>query len=283
MHRHPQFDLWVHDDDELAMALGNPVTERTTIHEWPLSSVQRVRTADGRRHIYKVQAPPTLEPEFYARARSPLLVPTRVLVGRGATAAMLMDEVDGRRLSDARPSELEAVALAATLVRGIAEIEGDLPAMTDITTPDRWADHIGPALAELRAFLFDGTFHQVDMALVDRLSRLAESRSVLAAIDSPSGYVHTDLMANNVLVTPDGYRILDWQRPIRGPIALDVATLLISLGVDATRHVPVGVVQLYHLLHIAWYTQSARRWYPEGRPYYGHLLARIDAELLKLG
>ncbi len=73
MHRHPYFDLMLHDDDELSALLGSRVVERTTLHEWPLSCVQRVTTADGTRIIYKAQAAPTIEPEFYAVARSPLL------------------------------------------------------------------------------------------------------------------------------------------------------------------------------------------------------------------
>ncbi len=279
MHRHPYFDLWLHDDAELADVLGSPVVERATIHEWPLSSVQRVRTADGRRHIYKVQAPPTVEPQFYARARSPLLVPVRVLPSRGTTAAMCMDEVDAPRLSDARPSESEAPVVAAALIRQIGEIAGDLPAFADISTPDRWADHFGTALDDIRACVEEGSFKQVDGALVDRLARLTESPDVLAAIRSPSGYVHSDLMGDNVLITGDGYRVLDWQRPIRGPVALDVATLLISLGMDAAPHVLPGVVRLHHLLHIAWYGQSARRWLPGGKPHLDGIIARIAAKL----
>jgi hypothetical protein len=55
----PFFDLHLHDDAELAALLGSPLVERTTLHKWPLSCVQRIRTADGRSRIYKVQAPPT--------------------------------------------------------------------------------------------------------------------------------------------------------------------------------------------------------------------------------
>ena len=281
MHRHPHFDLWLHDDTELSAALGSTVTGRETIHEWPLSSVQRVRTADGARRIYKVQAPPTLEPAFYARARSPLLVATRVLPSQGTTAAMVMDEVDALRLTDLRPAEPEAADIAAALTRQIAEIQGDLPTMFDISTEARWAEYFGSALDDMRACVAEGSFQKVDLDLVRDLGRLAESASVLDTIRSPSGFVHADLMADNVLVTSDGYRVLDWQRPIRGPVALDTATLLISLGVDATRHVPLGAVQLHHLLHTAWYAQSARRWLPGAKPFLDGFIARIGGELQK--
>ncbi len=282
MKRHQHFDLWLHEDDELAEILGSPITERATIHEWPLSCVQRVRTGDGGRHIYKVQAPPTLEADFYARARSPLLVSARVLEGTGTTVAILMEELESPRLSDVRPVETEAIAIATDLVGQIAKIGGDPPIMTDIGTEDRWAAYIGAALDDIRALVGDGSFRQVDLELVNRLSRWAEAPSLLDAIRMPAGYVHADLKADNVLVTPDGYRVLDWQRPIRGPVALDNATLLISLGIDPTKHVPIGIVQLYHLLHIAWYAQAARRWFPQGKPWFDGFIARIGNELERL-
>jgi len=279
VHRHAAFDLWLHDDDELALALGSPLQSRETIHEWPLSCVQRLRTGAGSRHIYKVQAPPTVEAEFYARARSPLLVPVRALPAAGTTVALLMEEIDAPRLSDQAPTQPQAAEIAADLQGRIAGIEGDLPAVADIGSEEGWRAHIGTALADLRACVADGTFRRVDAALADRIARWCGAPTVLAAVRSPAGHVHADLKAENVLVVPGGYRVLDWQRPIRGPVALDAATLLISLGVDATRHVPVGVVQLHHLLRIAWFAQAAVRWFPQGRPWFDQWIAGIAGEL----
>lgn len=282
MHRHPIFELLLHDDDELAEFLGSSVSERTTIHEWPLSCVQRVRTENGGSYIYKVQAPPTLEADFYVRARSPLLVSVRVLETNDMTTAMLMEEVVAPRLSDIRLEETEAVAIATDLVEQIAEIDGELPAMVDIRTEDHWAAYMGAALDDMRALILDGSFHQVDLELVNRLSRWSEAPTLLNAFRLPTGYVHADLKAENVLVTANGYRVLDWQRPIRGPVSLDTATLLISLGIDPGRHVPMGIVQMYHFLHIAWFAQAARRWFPEGKPSFDGLIARISGELARL-
>ncbi|MBI3960182.1 MAG: hypothetical protein HY328_15325 [Chloroflexi bacterium] len=49
MVNHPYFDLLLHDDAELAAHLGDAIVERVTLHEWPLSCVQRLTTAQGRR------------------------------------------------------------------------------------------------------------------------------------------------------------------------------------------------------------------------------------------
>lgn len=275
--RHPRFDLWLHDDAELAAAVGASLAERATIHEWPLSCVQRVRTTDGRRFIYKVSAPPTVEAEFYARARSPVLIAARALPAAGTTTALLMEELVAPRLADARPAD--APALAERLVRCIGSIEGDPPALHDISTRARWTDHMCAALDDIRACVAEGTFREVDAHLADRLERLASSPPVLEAVEARTGYVHGDLMAENVLVAGDGYRVLDWQRPLRGPTALDAATLLLSLGLDAARHVGPGVVLVHHLLHVAWFGQSARRWLPHGKPHLDRVIARIGREV----
>ena len=56
MYRH---EIWsrvlMHEDDELAKHIGSEIAERVTIHEWPLSCVQRITTGDGRKLIYKAQ------------------------------------------------------------------------------------------------------------------------------------------------------------------------------------------------------------------------------------
>lgn len=282
MQRHPHFELWLHDNNELEHLLGSPVIDRTCIHEWPLSSVERIQTEDGRRHIYKVQAPPTVEAEFYSNARSPLLVSVRVLEAEGATTAILMDELLSPRLSDINPQEDEAVAIAAQLVRHIAQIEGELPVLFDISTEERWADYMGHALDDMRALVGDGSFRAVNREWIDRFTRWAESPALLDAICSSTGYVHSDLKADNILVAPDGFRILDWQRPIRGPVALDRTTLLLSLNIDPTNYVPAGMVQLYHFLHIAWYTQTARKWYPQGKQWFDGFIIQIGEKLERL-
>ena len=76
--------LKLHTDADLARLLGKPILERETIHEWPLSCVQRVTLEDGERWAYKTQLPPTVEPAFYeaaANAAAPIL-PRRPPTGR---------------------------------------------------------------------------------------------------------------------------------------------------------------------------------------------------------
>ena len=104
---------------------------------------------------------------------------------------------------------------------------------------------------------------------------MAFSREVLTALDRNIGFVHNDLSGDNIFVLPDGYRIIDWQRPILGPKELDLAILLDSLDRDALRFVDRGVIWIMYLLRIAWFTECAVRWFPEGRVSYDNAVARL--------
>ncbi|MBB3126876.1 aminoglycoside/choline kinase family phosphotransferase [Paenibacillus rhizosphaerae] len=284
MYRHPSFELLLHDDEELAGYLGSPISQRITIHEWPLSCVQRIVTEQGDRHIYKVQAPPTLEAQFYARAQSLLLVSVRVIEAKDNMTAMLMEEIQAPRLKDIPLKESEAAATANDLMTMISRIDGDLPVMIDISTEEGWTAYIEAALRDISECIHEGSFKEVDFTKVNKLRKWSEAPALLAEICSPSGLVHADLKAENVLATNDGYRVLDWQRPIWGPVSLDAATLLLSLGVDAARYVPIGIIQMYHFLHLAWYAQAARKWVPQGKPWFDRLISEIahDLELKQL-
>jgi hypothetical protein len=283
LQHHPYFALWLHEDAELAELLGSPVAERTTLHEWPLSCVQRLRLADGRTRIYKAQAQPTIEPAFYTSAQSPLLVGARILDLPEGPPALLFDDIVGPRLADLQPPEEEALRHSRALLAQIAQIDGVPPTGVDIRTEEQWASYAETMLANLSALVEAGTFHRVNRALIARLARRVEAPAVLAAIRSPGGLVHRDLSGENVFVLPDEYRVIDWQRPIHGPVALDLANLLIALGVDPLRHVAAGVVQLLYLLRIDWLVQCARTWFPPGAGTYDATIVRHAARVRDAG
>src|SRR5436309_10612868 len=88
---HPTFpDVLLHSDDELAHELGSAVVDRRTVHAWPLSCVQRLALEDGRALAYKSQLPPTVEPEFYDAASTPLLARHRSLGRLGQCRTMVV-------------------------------------------------------------------------------------------------------------------------------------------------------------------------------------------------
>jgi hypothetical protein len=268
MHRHSYFDLWLHDDEELASLAGSEIVERVTLHEWPLSCVQRLTLAGGRKLIYKTQYGPTVEPEVYARVRSELLPWAETIYRADGHAGMLIEYVDAPMFEDLQPSEQDAVRVGREVQARIAEIDGERPHYIDISDEARWAAYVEAMLGELSGLIERGAFTINTPATVRDLARCARSRPVLDAIRARPGYVHRDMSADNILLLPGGgYRLIDWQRPILGPAGLDLVDLLNSLDYDPLRHVDAGLVQVWVLLSIGWLTEAKARWFPEGESY----------------
>ncbi|HEY3018787.1 MAG TPA: hypothetical protein VGJ32_01275, partial [Solirubrobacteraceae bacterium] len=155
-------------------------------------------------------------------------------------------------------------------------IGGDPPVYADIRGEAAWARFAAEMIEDARAMAAAGGFEAAGGATVDAITRAVESPVVLAAVEEEPGYVNTDLKAAHVFVLADGYKVLDWQRPIRGPAALDRATLLRSLGVDPLGHVAPGVLTLQSLLRIAWFAACDRRWIGPG---YGAAIVRLAGAL----
>jgi len=229
----------LHTDDELTRLLGQPIRERTTIHQWPLSIVQCLTLTDGTRLAYKSQLPPTVEPEFYARAASPLLTRCRDLGVLGDCHILVLDWIETRVAID--------VTHARQVVDAIGGIKGDPPVYTDIGTPDAWAATVADTFDKL------SRFHH---GPVDELRRWAESPAVMQKIAEGSRVCHGDLKPEQVFLTENGYRLIDWQRPVKGPADLDLVCLLIELAVDPLAYTDAATVQLHWFLRLRWVVES---------------------------
>jgi hypothetical protein len=266
MQTHPFFtDILMHSDDELAETLGSGIVERETIHQWPLSCVQRLRLGDGRKLIYKSQLPPTVEPEFYESASSPLLPGHRLLERLGACATMVFDWIEAPLLRDVARSDTELVDHGRRVVEQIGEIKGQLPIYLDIGSADAWLSVGEVALEKLRRLIRDGRFGSIEPDAVDRVRRWATSAQVVDTITKCPRVIHGDLTAAQVFVTADGYRVIDWQRPVMGPPEVDLVTLLVSQQFEPRRHVDASVVGIYWFLHLNWAVEAQFDLFPEFR------------------
>ncbi|MBN1641418.1 MAG: aminoglycoside phosphotransferase family protein [Anaerolineae bacterium] len=273
MYRHPYFNLTLHDDRELAAYLGAEVLGRETLHEWPLSCVQRVTTAQGE-WIYKSQFGPTVEAAFYRAARSALLSPVRVLYQADGDTCTLRAYVDAPLIEALDLTEDKAARMARQLRAQMDAIEGDLPYLYDIRTPDRWLAFADRALADIAALIEQGRYTATTPDMVVQLRGWAHAEPAIEAIQRLPGHVHGDLCGDNVFVLPDGsYRVIDWQRPFLGPTEVDVASLIDSLGFDPLHYVHPAIVQVRCFVLIQWVTVCATRWFPEATEHYDRLTA----------
>ena len=275
MHRHRHFNLWLHDDEELVSLLQSHISERLPLHEWPLSCVQRLTTSDGRKVIYKTQFGPTVESEFYANARSDLLPLGKTIHESDGHVCMLFEFVDRPLIEELGLSEEEVAQIGRAVMKQIAAIPGELPHFVDVSTEEKWRKLIAATLNDIEALIDQGKFSLVDGATVRSLERWAFSGSVLSAIRANPGTVHGDLSGDNLFVLPDGYRLIDWQRPMLGPADLNLAHLLHSLDFDPSRYVDEGVVCVMYFLWIHWITQCAMRWIPQAIRTYENHIARL--------
>jgi hypothetical protein len=283
MYCHPHFNLLLHDSDELETLLSAEIHERATLHEWPLSCVQCLTMSNGRKIIYKTQFGPTVEPEFYANARSELLVSAETIYQSGGHASMLIDYVQAPSLAELQFTETQVVRIGYELLHEIRCIAGELPTYLDLSSEDRWGMLVEGTLDDLRALVSQGRFSEVDLNTIHHLDRWAFTADVLAALASDTGFVHGDLGGDNLFVLPEGHRIIDWQRTKLGPTGLDLATLLESLRFDPLRHIPASVVLIMYFLRINWFTQCTLRWFPEGTATYDRSIAELGWRIARLG
>jgi len=265
MMTHPVFtDVVLHSDDELAELLGGRVDERKTIHAWPLSCVQAVRMDDGTSLVYKVQLPPTVEPEFYASASSSLLPGHRLLGPIGPGFAMAIDWVDAPSLSEAaRGGGL--LERGRDIVSEIAGIAGDLPSYLDIGSVANWTAVVDEVLSRRDELTAKGWFTHDDREAADRIRAWAGSSAVLSAIGAGSRVIHGDLTGDQVFVTDSGYRVIDWQRPIVAPAEVDLVSLLVEKRVEPHGIVDDAVVGIFWFLRLHWAVVAQYELFPGAR------------------
>ncbi len=213
--------------------------------------------------IYKSQLPPTVEPEFYARAVSPLLPRQRALGALGRCATMVIDWIDAPALSDVAHGEAELVAHGRQVVARIGEIRGDLPVYQDIGSPRAWAALASFALDGLRQLVRRGWINQVNLGQVDRLQTWVTDPDTIDRGTAGARVVHGDLGADQVFVTADGYRVIDWQRPAMAPPGVDLVSLLVGEGINPRPHVSAVAVRAFWLLRLHWAVEAQTHLFPE--------------------
>jgi hypothetical protein len=249
----PHFpELMAHDDASFARLLGADVVSRSTIHEWPLSWVQRLSLDDGRVLVYKSQLPPTVEAAFYREATSSLLTGFLELGELGNCSTMIIDWIDAPSLDSLGLDEREFVEHGERIVAQIGSISGSLPVYFDIGSPLAWRWVVAEALGKLRELVDNGAFPSVTSVQVDAVRAWSESEAVIDAVSSGTRPIHADLRADQAFVLPDGYRVVDWQRPILAPASVDLVMLLDQQGIDPRRYTSPAMIGIRWFVLLRW-------------------------------
>lgn len=264
MIEHAEFSgLRFHDDIELGALLGSTVVERRLVHEWPLTRTEEIRLRDGRHLAYKCQLPPSIETAFYASASSALLTGFLDLGRDGECAFLVTDWIESPSLLDLNLGRDEMIATVRDIVDEIGGIRGNPPHYLDISTPARWSAVVEDAASKLRALISEARFTAIPASDVHRLELWAETPPVVAAVTTDPRTVHGDLTLEEVFRTRDGWRVIDWQRPIHGPRELDTVSLLRFARIDPSTVVPREFVHLSSFLLLHWAVTAAHDLLPE--------------------
>jgi aminoglycoside phosphotransferase (APT) family kinase protein len=196
-------------------------------------TADRVRTTDGRRAFVKAVSPAQNErsPELHrweARVTGalPAYVPAPRLLGcydDDGWVALVLQDVEGRHPATPwLPDELKRVlATLDDLARSLTP--SPLPGLA------KAADRLAENFAGWRRISADppADLHPWVGRHLDELCALADRGLAALAGDT---LVHTDIRADNLLLSPDGtVTVVDWPWACRGPAWLDTLLLLVNV------------------------------------------------------
>jgi Phosphotransferase enzyme family len=213
-------------------------------------------------YAYKSQLPPTVEPQFYEAARSPLLPEHRILEQFGTCQTMLVRWLDVPSLEKVHGHE-ERVAHAWRVLDQLGELDSNLPVYLDLGSAATWSEATQETFSKLRTIIADRRLPSVTLDEVEQLADWAAAEDVLMRIEQHPRIAHADLRADQIFIDSDEYRIVDWQRPVLGPAGLDTVSLLKNLGVDPRPYVSPEVCAVSHFILLHWAVVAQHDLFPK--------------------
>ncbi|MFP5320809.1 MAG: phosphotransferase [Acidimicrobiia bacterium] len=237
----------------LEAALGAAVVEaRSEAGGFSPGLAARCRLADGRRVFVKAVSPeqnPTACRIHRREAEVAAQLPARVPAPRllhvhddGRWVALVFDEVAGRQ--PAEPWRWEDLDVVVPALRRFADEATPTPVPGLQTVAERY----GAALDGWRRLAAgDGDPSPYGADVVALVDRLAELEAPWAEVAAGETLLHTDLRADNLLLTDDGDVVLvDWPWACNGAAFVDLVFLLPSVGLGQGP-TPAAVVERYGL------------------------------------
>ena len=275
--------LLMHSDDDLSEILGAHIVKRETIHQWPLSCVQLLLLDNGRKLIYKSQLPPTVEPDFYKNAKSDLLPGHRILGKLGNCDVMTIEWIDAPLLCEVEHSEADLIEHGRKIISQIGEISGNLPVYLDIGSIETWLYASNTMLTRLIELARNRRFRLIDHDIIKRLMLWAKSAETFESVFSNSRIIHGDLKADQVFVTENGYRIIDWQRTVIAPPDVDLASLLVEQHIEPLNFIDATVVKIFWFLRLYWAVEAQFDLFPDNRwPLFDQWASEAAKHILEI-
>jgi aminoglycoside phosphotransferase (APT) family kinase protein len=199
----------------------------------------RVRCADGTRHFVKAASAETNPdtPRFHRReARmladlDPLIAAGRLPAPRlrgtvelGPWFALVVDDVDGRQPTlPWQDAQLDLVLSAIDRLAALTPAPASAPAIADL---------LGEDLTGWRTLASTPGDDRVDPWSRARLGELAALEATWGGHASGDTLLHSDIRADNLLLTRDGVVVVDWPHACRGAAFTDLVFFAPSVAMQ---------------------------------------------------
>ena len=247
------------------------------MHEWPLSSVQRITFQSGQRVAYKAQLPPTVEPEFYQRAQSSLLPDYRIIGEVENCTTMAIGWIEHPSLQSCNLDVDMLVSHGRQVLSHISRLDEDLPVHLNVGTSSKWISAVEKVAKWAELLNADGRFPTARFWRLSAVYHWARSSAVMNSIDR-SRLIHGDLKAEQIFIVDGGYKVIDWQRPMFVPSEIDLVSILVTERQDPRFYVDVTTVRLFWFLRLYWAMEAQADLFPD---YRGDLFERWTAQSIK--
>jgi len=260
MKKHADYDIWLHDDDELRGIHGADVISRTVLRRWPLSVVERVVFADGASRIYKAYYNIPVETEFYRNVRSRHIPALHYSHSDGDRHWLLLEDVSG-----VHPASLDSASMLE-LARRAQEIIGGLSTVNYVRhdlSENNYGAFAQSTIDLLLKLRNSNLLTKTDGNIIKGIKAAISHPEVLHIVSAPCPLIHGDMKCDNILIRPDGdIVIIDWQNISRGPPGVDAYSLLATQGIDPVPLAGVGPELLRLALEARWFADCLSRWMP---------------------
>jgi thiamine kinase-like enzyme len=277
MKKHSEFELWLHDDNELSDIHGANVTSRQVLQEWPLSIVELVTFNDGINRIYKAFRNLPIETEFYRQVQSRYIPGIFYNFSDGDRHWLLLENVLGQHPDSFNRDELLDIAHRA---RKIICAIGTLEHYRYDLSANHFEGFVTAFIELLRKLHQEEKLKKTDKETINRIEKALSHSEVLRIVQGKCALLHGDLKLNNILLRPDGkMTIIDWQSVLYGPAEIDVCHLMAAQNVDPVPIAGIGPEILRLALVIKWLADCIDRWIPQWADFYDGQIVETEKQM----
>ena len=280
MKKHDDFDLWLHENDELAKIHGTHITTREPIRGWPLSVVERVVFSDGTSRIYKAFRNLPIETKFYEKIQSPHVPKMFYSHTDGEQHWLLLEDLKGQHPENLNRDEILNLARQARkIINGLGSVE-----LYRFDLSARGYDGFVFAVIDLLSKLLkEGKLKTTDGEAITRIKEALAHTEVKCLVQGQCSLLHGDFKCDNILIRSDGsMSIIDWQSFLFGPEEIDIYHMMVSQEIDPLPIAGIAPEILRSALAIKWLADCADRWLPDWAGFYDGQIAKTEQHIQEI-